>query len=164
MSCMRSRALVFALMVTVGGVSITAWGAESGKWRGRAVLVTISEKGSEVGDKKDHKVWLTEYDGLVFTEVGGDFLANARYQVTDLTDSGGDMASGGYKTFTMSDDSKVFAQYKLKERNPPVFKGEWKFISGTGRYQGITGNGTYEVHSVSDTVLWDILEGEYKIP
>ena len=74
------------------------------------------------------------------------------------------MASGGYKTFTISDGSKVFARYQLKERNPPVFKGEWKFLSGTGRYQGITGSGTYEVHSVGDTVLWDILEGEYKLP
>ena len=126
--------------------------------------MVTSEKGSEVADKEKHKVWLTEYDGLVFTEVGGDFLANARYQVTDLTDAGGDMASGGYKTFTMTDGSKVFAQYKMKEYNPPLVRGEWKFINGTGRYQGITGNGTYEVHEVSDTVLWDVLEGEYKVP
>ena len=164
MSRMRSQALVIALMMTVGGVSISAWGAESGKWRGRAVLVTISEKGSEVRDKKDHKVWLTEYDGLVFTEVGGEFLANARYQVTDLTDAGGDMASGGYKTFTMDDGSKVFARYQMKEYSPPIVRGEWKFLNGTGRYEGITGNGVYEVHQVSDTVLWDILEGEYKLP
>jgi len=146
-------------------LATTPVGAEqSGKWRGRAVLVVTLEKSAEVGDKKDHSLWFTQYDGLVFTEVGGDFLANARYQVTDLTDAGGDLASGGYKTFTISDGSKVFARYQLKERNPPVFKGEWKFLSGTGRYQGITGSGTYEVHSVGDTVLWDILEGEYKLP
>jgi hypothetical protein len=164
MSRMRSQALVIALMMTVGGVSISAWGAESGKWRGRAVLVVTSEKASEVADKKDHRVRLTEYDGVVFTEVGGDFLANARYQATSVSDAGGDMGSGGYKTFTMEDNSKVFARFHLKEFKPPIVRGEWKFLSGTGRYAGITGNGVYEVHLVSPTVLWDILEGEYKIP
>jgi hypothetical protein len=140
--------------------------AENGKWRGRAVLVVTSEKTVSVADKNDHTVAVTEYDGLVFTEVGGDFLANARYQVTDLDDSGG-MVSGGYKTFTMGDGSKVFAQYTLKEANPPIIKGEWKFISGTGKYKDITGSGNYEVHIVEGTngkVLWDVLEGEYKVP
>jgi hypothetical protein len=137
---------------------------QGGKWRGRAVLVVTSEKGVEVADKPDHKVWVTEYDGVVFTEVGGDFLNNARYQVVDLTDAGGDMVNGGYKTFTMPDDSKITASYTLREGNPPVFKGEWKFLSGTGRYQGISGSGTYVVHQVGSTALWDILEGEYKLP
>jgi hypothetical protein len=145
--------------------SATPVGAEeSGKWRGRAVLVVTSEKASEVADKKDHKVRMVEYDGVVFTEVGGDFLANARYQAINVIDAGGDIGSGGYKTFTMSDDSKVFARFHMKEFKPPIVRGEWKFLSGTGRYAGITGNGVYEVHLVSSTVLWDILEGEYKIP
>ena len=48
------------------------------------MLVTTSEVMVEVGDKKDHQVGLWTYDGLVFTEVGGDFLANARYQITHL--------------------------------------------------------------------------------
>jgi hypothetical protein len=193
--------------------SATPVGAEeSGKWRGRAVLVVTSEKASEVADKKDHKVRMVEYDGVVFTEVGGDFLANARYQgpsafpvqvstsfsdlqefgskiigphiaterpsapvrpyapgmrknryqAINVIDAGGDIGSGGYKTFTMSDDSKVFARFHMKEFKPPIVRGEWKFLSGTGRYAGITGNGVYEVHLVSNTVLWDILEGEYK--
>ena len=64
----------------------------------------------------------------------------------------------------MDDGSKVFARYQMKEYSPPIVRGEWKFLNGTGRYEGITGNGVYEVHQVSDTVLWDILEGEYKLP
>ena len=41
------------------------------------MLVTTSEVMVEVGDKKDRQAGLWTYDGLVFTEVGGDFLANA---------------------------------------------------------------------------------------
>ena len=64
--------------------SATPVGAEeSGKWRGRAVLVVTSEKASEVADKKDHKVRMVEYDGVVFTEVGSDFLANVPTRAGD---------------------------------------------------------------------------------
>src|SRR3954453_4714877 len=106
------RGLPIALLAAAWVASSPAL-ADNGKWRGRAVLVVTSEKTVPVADKNDHTVAVTEYDGLVFTEVGGDFLANARYQVTDLDDSGG-MVSGGYKTFTMGDGSKVFAQYTLR--------------------------------------------------
>jgi hypothetical protein len=109
------------------------------------VLVTTSEVMVEVGDKKDRQAGLWTYDGLVFTEVGGDFLANARYQITHLGDYGGDLTTGGYKTFTMPDGSKIVAQYRPTEDNPPVTKGEWEFLSGTDRYHGTTGSGTFQV-------------------
>jgi hypothetical protein len=64
----------------------------------------------------------------------------------------------------MPDGSKIVAQYRPTEDNPPVTKGEWKFLSGTGRYQGITGSGTFEFHQIHDKVAYDLLEGEYKIP
>ncbi|WP_188261383.1 hypothetical protein [Azospirillum tabaci] len=143
--------------------SSPTWAEQGGPWRGRAVLVVTSEKSVPVADKEKHTVSVTEYDGAVFTEVGGAFLANARYQVTDLTDTSG-MVSGGYKTFTDADGSKVFARYALKQMALPVLKGEWEFLDGTGKYKGISGRGRYEVHVVSNTVLWDLLEGEYKLP
>jgi hypothetical protein len=74
------------------------------------------------------------------------------------------MIDGGYKTFTVDDGSQVFARYKLTNPAPPVLKGEWEFIGGTGKYKGITGRGNYTVQIVSDTVLWDVLEGDYKLP
>jgi hypothetical protein len=71
---------------------------------------------------------------------------------------------GGYKTFTEADGSKVFAKYTVTEFKPPVVNGAFEFTGGTGKYQGITGNGTFHYVRVSDKAAWDELVGEYKIP
>ena len=136
---------------------------QGGKWRGRAVLVTTQTMQAKVADTTDHAVEVGVQEGVVFTKEGGDFLANAHYQVVYLNDSAG-MVNGGYKTFTVADDSKVFAQFTIRESNPTRILGDWKFLNGTGKYQGVTGNGTFEVGIVADRVMWDVLQGEYKLP
>jgi hypothetical protein len=135
---------------------------ETGQWFGRAVLVTLSSKSVKLENRADHTVSVTEYDGAVFNADGKPFLDKARYQVVDLTDAG--TSSGGYKTFTEADGSKVFAKYVLKDAKLPELRGTFEFIGGTGKYTGITGRGDYHVVLISDTALWDELRGEYKIP
>ena len=137
-------------------------GEEAGQWFGRAVLVTLSNKSVKLEDRANHTVSVTEFDGAVFNADGKPFLDKARYQVVDLTDAG--TSSGGHKTFTEADGSKVFAKYVLKDAKPTEFRGTFEFTGGTGKYAGITGRGEYHVVLVSDTALWDELRGEYKIP
>ncbi len=36
-------------------------------------------------------------------------------------------------------------------------------MGGTGKYTGIKGGGTYTYTFVTDTVAWDVLEGEYEM-
>jgi len=52
----------------------------------------------------------------------------------------------------------------FKEVTPPTDKGKWQFIGGTGKYQGIKGQGVYTYIEVSPTAGWDVLEGEYELP
>jgi hypothetical protein len=152
----------FALIAGLA-VSTLANAEESGQWKGRAVLVVTNAPTVKVADTSDHQVGLTQFDGVVFNESNQPFLANARYQVVDLNDSGG-MVSGGYKTFTGNDGSQVFAKYNVLGGSWPTFNGEWTFIGGTQKYKGVSGKGKFEITWTSDTTAWDILEGEYKIP
>jgi hypothetical protein len=161
---LRSAVQFAAAAILCAGFTYTeSLAGDSGKWRGRAVLVVIASKEVKVADRSDHSVSLTEYDGVVFSEGEKPFLANARYQVVDLYDAGG-LVGGGYKTFTADDGSQIFAQYEGTGGAPPVFTGKWKFVAGSGKYKGITGAGTYEFHNVSETTAWDVLEGDYKLP
>ena len=152
--------VVLALAVPATAVPVVA--EEAGQWFGRAVLVTLSSKSVKLEHRADHTVSVTEYDGAVFNADGKPFLDKARYQVVDQTDAG--TSSGGYKTFTEADGSKVFAKYVLKDAKPREFRGTFQFTGGTGKYAGITGSGDYHVVLISDTALWDELRGEYKIP
>jgi hypothetical protein len=150
------------VLTLVVPAALPAVAEEAGQWFGRAVLVTLSSKSVKLENRADHTVSVTEYDGAVFNADGKPFLDKARYQVVDLTDAG--TSSGGYKTFTEADGSKVFAKYVLKEGKPPELRGTFEFIGGTGKYTGITGRGDYHVVLISDTALWDELRGEYKLP
>jgi hypothetical protein len=146
------------LALAVPAAAVPAVAEEAGQWFGRAVLVTLSSKSVKVEDRADHTVSVTEFDGAVFNADGKPFLDKARYQVVAGT------SSGGHKTFTEADGSKVFAKYVLKDAKPKEFRGTFEFTGGTGKYAGITGRGEYHVVLVSDTALWDELRGEYKIP
>lgn len=99
----------------------------------------------------------------MFNDAGSGLLDKARYQVIYMSDSGG-MVSGGYKTFTMADGSRVYAKFADTEANPPVYKGTWEFTGGSGRYAGIKGKGVWTYTSVADGVAWDVFEGDYEMP
>jgi len=153
-----------AALILIGwSLNAQALAEDGGKWRGKAVLVITTDKTVKVADTADHQVQMSEWDGMVFSEGEKPFLDKARYQVVSLYDSGG-MISGGYKTFTADDGSKVFASFKATGGTWPIIKGEWVFVAGTGKFKGISGSGVYTVTVTSDTTLWDVLEGDYKIP
>ena len=105
---------------------------------------------------------VSEQDGDIHNADGKPFLDKARYQVVSVVDTG--VIRGGYKTFTEADGSKVFAKYTVMEFKPPEVNCRFGFTGGTGKYKGITGNGTFHYVRVSDKATWDELVGDYKIP
>src|SRR3954452_9728356 len=84
-----SRVLKICLPVVLMAAFVTSpvQAEQSGRWRGKAVLVTTSSTEAKVGDTADHALEVGVQDGMVFTEEGGDFLANARYQLAFIYDT-----------------------------------------------------------------------------
>jgi hypothetical protein len=157
MNCSRTFVLVVALIS-----STPTWAEEAGQWRGKAVLVNTQMTNLQVADQEDHLLMLGDDSGLVFNEDGKAFLDKAEYRVQWMVDTAG-MVGGGYKTFT-TPDGQIFAKFKITEETGAGVAGTWEFTGGTGKYKGVSGHGTFDVTNVSDTVYWDMLEGEYKIP
>jgi hypothetical protein len=158
----RVVAKVAATWIVGAILAVPVAAGESGHWKGKAVFVVTSSKTVKLADQADHQAGIEEYDGVVFSMGDTAFLDNARYQVVAIWDTAG-LVQGGYKTFT-AEDGVVHMQYKVTGGSWPKFQGEWTVISGTKRYNGITGSGTFNANYVSDTVAWDILEGDYNIP
>jgi hypothetical protein len=159
---MFATARTLVLAGAAVAVAAPVLGAEKGTWRGLAGMYdTAAESGEVVGDEGHAIMWGT-MDGVVFNDNGGAFLDKARYQVVWHADT----AEVGicYKTFTASDGSRAIARCQDTEANHPVYKGTWEFIKGTGRFEGITGKGTYELTYIGEKTSWDVLEGNYEIP
>ena len=107
-----------------------------------------------------HSLMQGEDDGIIFNEMGGSFLANARYLVYWMADLIGEAGKvEGYKVFTMSDGSQAIAKFE-----GDLSTGTWTFTGGTGKYQGVKGHETYNITYIEFTLYWDILEGEYELP
>jgi hypothetical protein len=102
---------------------------------------------------------------MIFNESGETFLDKARYQVVFKGEAiKGSAKDEGYKTFTMPDGSQVFAKF-VGEDSGNRFGGTWTLIGGTGKYQGVKGQGKWDLTAMADSpVSWDILEGEYELP
>jgi len=160
---MRTESLSFWAMLTLMlAANLPAVADDSGHWRGLAALVVTDQKTFKVDDGTDHLASVSEQDGAIHNADGKPFLDKARYQVVSVVDTG--VIRGGYKTFTEADGSKVFAKYTVTEFKLPEVNGTFEFTGGTGKYQGITGNGSFHYVRVSDKAAWDELVGEYKIP
>jgi hypothetical protein len=158
----RTGYLSFAIGTFMLAANLPAAADDTGHWRGLAALVVIDQKTVKVDGLADHVASLSEQDGAIHNADGKSFLDKARYQVVSVVDTG--VIRGGYKTFTEADGSKVFAKYTVTEFKPPEVNGTFEFTGGTGKYQGITGNGKFHYVRVSDKAAWDELIGEYKIP
>ena len=157
LSCWAALTLMLA-----AANSLPAAAEESGHWHGLGVLVITDQKVAKLEDRANHMISVTEYDGAVHNADGKPFLDKARYQVVGLADVG--VTRGGYKTFTDADGSKAFAKYTVTEGKMPEFRGTFEFTGGTGKYEGLTCNGTFHDVFVSEKASWDELVGEYKIP
>jgi hypothetical protein len=159
---MKNKLGFVLLAVTVGafGCGTTASAAERGKFRGLAVLVNTTFQ--QVKGLEGHPggpQMIGQMDGVVFNDQRQPFLDKAHYEVIWKADSAGGSC---FKSFTMS-DGKVFARCEGRNTSSGS-EGTVILIGGTGRYAGIKGKGTFNLTSVSDSAMWDVLEWEYEIP
>ncbi len=150
------------LALLIAGTAARTAAQEAQKWHGKGAIVATTADRLKVEDRAGHVVGMLEWDGAISNGEGKPFLDKARYQVVSLIDTAS--SSGGYKTFTEPDGSKVFAKYLTTQVKLPVINGTFEFVGGTGKYEGITGRGTFHEVMVSDKAAWDDLTGEYTLP
>lgn len=164
---LHSIAIPVAGVIVMGTVATQTWAGE--EFRGRGMLTSTAFNKVDVPDEEDHALMHGADDGVIFNETGGEFLDNARYQVFWMLDKlgSGDGKVQGYKVFTMADDSKVFARFEGKPGSASSdgrARGTWTLTGGTGKYEGVKGHGNFTYTPITDTVAWDLLEGEVELP
>ena len=156
-----SGGAVLALMLAANA-GPPAVAEEAAQWHGKGILVVVEKTSMKVEDRANHTVAATEYDGAVFNDEGKPFLDKARQQVVAVNDAG--VLRVGYNIFTDGDGAKVFAKYSVTESKPPEHRGTLEFTGGTGKYEGITGGGTFRLVYISDRVGWNEFSAEYTLP
>jgi hypothetical protein len=103
--------------------------------------------------------------GVMFNEAGSGFLHKARTDCTILNDvNNGRANANGTCVVTDADGDKVFVDWKCAGPMPTC-PGTERFVGGTGKYSGITGDQKFQGNFIGTTGAgWSDWKGGYKIP
>jgi len=162
--------LLQSVLVAAVLLGVVAGGAkaEMKKFTGSAkAIATLSETKLVPGDKPGHEVMLVRRLWSSKTEEFGESTVN-QIIVTDYTLGTG--THRGYDAETLASGEKVFTAYEgrtttvLKDGTPPstTFEGRWWYTGGTGKFEGITGSGTYKGQASAAGLAYTF-DGEYEI-
>jgi hypothetical protein len=118
------------------------WGEEL-TWR--AVWQINKAETLDVGDRAGHALGLGQADGLAFFE-NDEVATVVTTFINDLT--GGSGVGKTYAVHRFEDDSTLVVTFSPAvtadaETAGAAFQGSFVFASGTGRYAGISGNGSF---------------------
>lgn len=121
----------------------------------------------EVGDVPGHTVSLVQVRGLAFLDDG----QVAEVSATETLDNvNGDGAYRGYEILTFEDGSTIVSRFEGEDQLSEdgrfvVFEGEFEYVGGSGRFEGIQGDGTQSGrnHLASGAGFYVDFEGTYTL-
>ena len=160
-----SLVLIFAFCVT------PSLAQKKIKVAGEVITAYTTQHKINVEDTKGHSLYVLKSEGINKSTGENKFMCGAEYVYVAF----GDYVMGNGPHVTYSKMSKngdvVFSKAKgkttttLSPKGKPVItvKGTLKFTKGTGQYEGIQGDCTYEGKFISSTIMVIKWEGDYFI-
>jgi hypothetical protein len=165
----------WVLLVSLGWLLVAGATASGAQERfpvaGEMVLAVNKYQEINVGDTKDHSVFLLEYEGNNVSKDKQEFMHESQATMLlfgDLVKKSGPIQ--GYWEFRKGEDT-VFFKWEGKlntvysSRGTPgmTFEGTFSYIKGTGRYAGIEGGGAFRGKMISWVFRVFEWKGEYSI-
>lgn len=136
---------IFVLALTLCVVSFTSIATAADSQRsGKHVQHKITSNPIKIGDVENHFIGTYQYEGVNIVD-GGEVATSVNNGIFDFTNGLGTYS--GYAIFTFSDGSTYTIKYegafKMTDKGK-VNEGTTKFVGGTGRFEGVTGKGTFQ--------------------
>lgn len=113
----------------------------------------------------DRTVYAGVVPGVMFNDSGAGFMHKARVDCTLFNDvDHGQARANGTCVVMDADGDKIFVEWKCAGKMPEC-PGTERFVGGTGKYTGITGEQVFQGNFIGDTGAgWSDWKGEYKLP
>jgi hypothetical protein len=112
----------------------------------------------EVGDAEGHIIAVYESKGVWTAKGTDEQTVGISKAVMDFNVKKGEGTTKGYSERIHTNGDKMFSAYEGNLVGKGHFKGTWKWIGGTGKFEGLTGEGTWESKSMGPGV--SIVEAE----
>ena len=164
----RFKLAAFIALVTLAfGVALVGDVLAGEKVKGRNAFHMTNWQSAKVGDREGHLMGLFEAKGIN-TAISGNRYADGALMnevgIMDLLDANtGQRIAHGYEEIICRDGDKIYCRWEITSVSEGVRYGTWEYISGTGRYEGIKGTGTFASYLPGDRWYGD-WEGEVELP
>ena len=164
----RFKLFAFIALVTFAlGIVLVGNALAGEKIKNRIVAYTLKWEQVEVGDQEGHVVAVTEAKGINSTIMGKILPDGMLYRLPGLNDLNLKTGVGSlvsYSEYTDRNGDKIIAKNTGKFLGGGNAEGEWVFVKGTGKFEGIQGKGTWIAHSPSPIQWYVDWEGEAELP
>lgn len=133
------------------------------KITGRNVKHNVKWEKIEVGDEEGHVVAIYENKG-VHSRTDGKTFVYWECGNLDINLKTGVGSGNGYGTHTDKDGDKTYFTWEGKIAGKGIWKGTWTYTSGTGKFEGIKGGGTFTSYDIAPGQSYNDFEGEEELP
>ena len=134
------------LVVLVIALGLPAFVAQAGELavKGRNIASKSESSWIQIGEDKGHGIGTTESMGITHHGDGevSTYVSKGTY---DWNNTAG--KSQGYLLTTFEDGSTATAQWQGQSKldgKVTVWSGTWAYLGGTGKYEGVKGEGIYQ--------------------
>lgn len=154
-------------MVALSTTSILSMATDYQKISGQFRQTYVKQEVLPVPHSQNHIIMLTQANGKNTDVNKNGFMPGAKVVIQEIADlNQGNGHSSGYVTQTMENGDVVVVKIEgdistvISADGQPntSIKGDWVFDHGSGKYNGITGSGTYTGYFTGEkefTVDWD---------
>ena len=161
----RLTAVVYGLTLVALGFSAPGSTADlprSGTYSGHYGW-TFTGQVQQLGP--DRTVYAGVVPGVMFNNEGKGFMHKSRVDCTLYNDGNQGRANAtGTCVVTDADDDKIFVEWQCAGMMPAC-PGTERFVGGTGKYTGISGEQEFQGNFIGDTGAgWSDWKGEYRLP
>jgi hypothetical protein len=124
---------------------------------------TFTGKIQKLGE--DRTIYAGIVPGVMFNDKGKGFMHKARVDCSIYNDvNKGHADARGTCVVTDADGDTIFVEWQCSGKMPAC-PGTERFVGGTGKYEGITGNQKFQGNFIGDTGAgWSDWNGEWKLP
>jgi hypothetical protein len=135
---------------------------KSGKYSGHYGW-TFTGQIQKLGE--DRTIYAGVVPGVMFNNKGKGFMHKSRVDCSIFNDVNKGRANAqGTCVVTDADGDTIFVEWKCSGVMPAC-PGTERFVGGTGKYKGITGEQTFQGNFIGDTGAgWSDWKGEWKLP
>ncbi len=165
MSWSKIFAVTAVVMFVFGIATIDcAVAGEKQKYKSHGASYTVKWEQIEVGDEEGHVVAVYKSKAIYFNEITGEKTAGTSVNMMDINLKTGQGFVQGYGVTIDKDGDKSFRTHEGKPVGKGHWKGTWTSTKGTGKYEGVKGEGTWDQYMLGPKESYIEVEGEMEMP